>query len=101
MTLVADDLARLSAEAVSRVGAAASLAELEALETEYLGRSHGKIATLMRGIGTLPAAERPAFGQRVNAAKAELTGHIERKRGELSSQELDRRLRAEAIDITL
>ena len=101
MTLVADNLTRLSAEAVSRVGGAASLDELEALETEYLGRSHGKIAALMRGIGTLPAAERPAFGQRVNAAKAELTEQIERKRGELSAGDLERRLRAEAIDITL
>ena len=101
MTPVAGDLARLSAEAVSRVGAAASLAELEAVETEYLGRGHGKIAGLMRGIGSLPVAERPSFGQRVNVAKAELTERIDHRRAELSAIELDRRLQEEVIDITL
>jgi phenylalanyl-tRNA synthetase alpha chain len=101
VTLVADELAGLTAEAVSRVAAAASLADLEAVETEYLGRSHGRISGLMRGIGSLPAAERPLFGQRVNAAKAELTECIDRRRAELSARELDRRLHEEAIDITL
>src|SRR6476469_8826111 len=101
MTLVADDLVRLSAEAVTRVGAAASLDELEALETEYLGRSHGKISGLMRGIGALPAAERPTFGQRMNAAKSEISAQLDRRRAELSAVELDRRLHEEAIDVTL
>jgi phenylalanyl-tRNA synthetase alpha chain len=97
---VADELARLHAEAGARIDAAGALGELEALETEYLGR-RGSITMLMRSIGSLPAEERPDFGQRVNAVKAELTERIERRRGALSAGEMERRLRAEAIDVTL
>ena len=97
---MADELACLHAEADTRIGAAATLGELEALETEYLGRK-GSITTLMRSIGSLPAEERPGFGQRLNAVKAELIERIERRRGELAAREMERRLRAEAIDITL
>jgi phenylalanyl-tRNA synthetase alpha chain len=98
---VSDELARLTGEAASRLAGAASLEELEALDTEYLGRSRGRITALMRGVGSLPAEERPQFGQRLNAAKAELTTLLERRRAELSAGELERRLQAEAIDITL
>jgi phenylalanyl-tRNA synthetase alpha chain len=97
---VADELARLQVEASARIDAAVSLGDLEALEIEYLGRK-GSITTLMRSIGSLPAEERPGFGQRLNAAKAELNERIERRRGELAAREMARRLRAEAIDITL
>jgi phenylalanyl-tRNA synthetase alpha chain len=97
---VADELARLHVEASTRIGAAATMGDLEALETEYLGRK-GSITTLMRSIGSLPTEDRPRFGQRVNTAKAELNERIERRRGELAAAEMEQRLRAEAIDITL
>jgi phenylalanyl-tRNA synthetase alpha chain len=97
---VADELARLHVEASTRIGAAATMGDLEALETEYLGRK-GSITTLMRSIGSLPTDDRPRFGQRVNTAKAELNERIERRRGELAAAEMEQRLRAEAIDITL
>ena len=97
---MADELARLQVEAGARIDAAASLGDLEALEIEYLG-SKGRVTTLLRSIGSLPAEERPRFGQRVNAAKAELNERIERRRGELAAQEMERRLRAETVDITL
>jgi phenylalanyl-tRNA synthetase alpha chain len=101
MTLVADELSGLTAEATSRLNAAASVQELEELETEYLGRQRGRLSGLLRGIGSLPPEERAGFGQRVNAAKDELTELIQRRRAELAASETDRRLQAEAIDVTL
>lgn len=101
MTLVADELSGLTAEAAARLSAATSVAELEALETEYLGRQRGRLSGLMRGIGSLPPEERKGFGQRLNAAKDELTRLLERRRAELTAGETDRRLQAEAIDVTL
>jgi phenylalanyl-tRNA synthetase alpha chain len=101
VTLVADELSGLTAEGASRLNAAASVQELEELETEYLGRQRGRLSGLMRGIGALPSEERASFGQRVNAAKDELTQLIERRRADLAAGETDRRLRAEAIDVTL
>lgn len=84
---------------MDRISAAASLAELEAVEVEFLGRK-GSVAGLMRLIPTLSAEEKPAFGQKVNALKTVLTQAAEARRSELQSGELDRRLRAESIDIT-
>src|SRR5687767_767466 len=55
----------------------------------------------LRSIGTLPPDQRPGFGARVNAAKQNLTERIEARRLELSSVEIDARLQAESIDITL
>jgi phenylalanyl-tRNA synthetase alpha chain len=101
MTAVGDELSGLIAEATARLKSAGSLPELEELETEYLGRQRGRVTALMQGLRTLPPEERPAFGQRLNAAKNELTGLIEHRRAELAASETEQRLRAEAIDITL
>lgn len=95
-----DDLSTLQAEAASRILAAESLADLEALDVEYLGRKGGKVSNLMRQLGSLPADERPAFGQRVNAVKNELTTALEARRAELQSRETDRKLQLEAVDVT-
>lgn len=95
-----DELSQLQQEAVARAQAAAGLPELEALDVEYLGRKGGKITGLMRRLGTLPAEERPAFGQRINAVKNELTALLEARRAELQARETDRKLREEAVDVT-
>jgi phenylalanyl-tRNA synthetase alpha chain len=94
------DLEHIQTAAEARIRQAASLPELEALDTEYLGRK-GELTTLMRSIGTLPAEERPAFGQRINALKAALTGTIAERRVSLTEGEAARRLQAESIDVTL
>jgi phenylalanyl-tRNA synthetase alpha chain len=54
----------------------------------------------MRRLGSLPAEERPAFGQRVNAIKNELTAVLEARRAELLAQETGRKLLLEAVDVT-
>ncbi|HEU4753787.1 MAG TPA: phenylalanine--tRNA ligase subunit alpha [Armatimonadota bacterium] len=95
-----DPLATIQDEAAARVRAAGSLPELEALDIEYLGRKGGKISELMRLIPTLPAEERPGFGQRVNQAKNELTGLLEARRAELRAGETERKLLEEAVDVT-
>ena len=41
------------------------LSRLEELKAQYLGKK-GEIYGLMRGMGALPADQRPAFGQKVN-----------------------------------
>jgi phenylalanyl-tRNA synthetase alpha chain len=96
-----DELAGLNEEAASRLGGAASLHELEELETEYLGRSRGRLSLLMQGLRTLPPEQKPVVGQRLNAIKREIEALIVRRRAELAAEETERRLRAEAIDITL
>ena len=42
--------------------------QLEQAKARYLGKA-GTLTQLLKGLSKLPAAERPAFGGRVNAAK--------------------------------
>jgi phenylalanyl-tRNA synthetase alpha chain len=95
-----DPLEILQQEASARIESARALAELEAIDTEYLGRKEGKISNLMRIIPTLPPEERPPFGQRVNSAKNELTTRLNARREQLQAEDTGRRLLEEAVDVT-
>lgn len=94
-----DQLSTLREEAATRISAAESLPELEAVDVEYLGRK-GSISSLMRVIPTLAPEERPAFGQRVNAVKNELSALLTERRAVLYARETERKLLAEAVDVT-
>jgi phenylalanyl-tRNA synthetase alpha chain len=58
---------------------AGSLAALESLRVDYLGRK-GRLAALMSRLPDLAAAERPAFGQAANKAKRDLTELLEKSK---------------------
>jgi phenylalanyl-tRNA synthetase alpha chain len=95
-----DELGTLQAQAEERIRSAATLADLEAVDVEYLGRKSGSISGLMRTVGKLPPEERPAFGQRVNEVKDRLTALVEARRAELQRGDIERKLREEAVDVT-
>jgi phenylalanyl-tRNA synthetase alpha chain len=65
-----------------------------------LGKKGG-ISLLMRQLGGLSAEERPAFGQAVNAARAEAEAALEARRALLKSAEDAQKFEAERIDVTL
>lgn len=60
---------------------------LRSAESQFLGKK-GELTALMRGLGALPKEARPAFGQLVNKAKAELTGILEARKAELEAASL-------------
>ncbi len=62
-------LATLETEALAAVNAAHDAEALEAVRVTYLGRSDGRISAILRGLGQLPAEDRPAVGQRANLVK--------------------------------
>lgn len=95
-----DELAQLIQQAEAELDAAGSTRHLTEIETKYLG-SKGSVQAQLRAIGNLPKEERPAFGARINAAKQELTERLEARQRALAEAELDVRLRAETLDITL
>jgi phenylalanyl-tRNA synthetase alpha chain len=78
-----------------------SRAEFERWKGRYLGREKGLVAQLFALLKTLPAAERGPFGQRANAAKAEIEEEIRRLGTELEGHESASRDRAAAVDVTL
>ena len=84
-------LAALCERALSLIASAGSEPELDAIETGVLGRK-GELATLMRGIGGLPAPERAPFGVRVNEAKERLEQALAARRKALEAIRLEAEL---------
>ncbi len=74
--------------------------QLERAKARYLGKS-GALTRLLQGLSKLPAAERPAFGSRVNAAKEKLEASLAEQRSRIDSLKLEASLRQEALDVTL
>jgi phenylalanyl-tRNA synthetase alpha chain len=94
------DLKMLIQAAVTRVAASTSLAALDEARVHYLGKK-GLLTEQLQALGKLPAAERPAAGQLINEAKQTVNAAIEARRRELELADLDARLNAEAVDVTL
>ena len=95
----ADDLERIGAEAAEALASASDAEAVNRLQRDLLGRS-GRLTVLLRQLGSVPAEERPAIGQRANELRRELEGAIEARLAELESGDLDERLASEAIDMS-
>ena len=93
-------LESIRARALERLASAPDTGVLEQLRVEVLGKK-GELTAILRGMGALPAAERPAMGQVVNEVRAAIESAIEARKRRLESAEQQTRLAAEAIDVTL
>ena len=87
-------------QARQALAAASSLTELEAVRVSYLGRK-GEFTLQLRELGKLPAEERPAAGQQINAAKQTFTELLEQRRSILEDAALSAELTEGSIDVTL
>ena len=94
-----EELDEIGAEASLALAAAADVAGVEALRRELLGRS-GRLTALLRQLGSVPADERPAIGQRANEVRAEVQSAIEARLATLQHGDLEERLASEAIDMS-
>jgi phenylalanyl-tRNA synthetase alpha chain len=90
----------LRGEAESAIATAESTAALEDLRVKYLGRK-AELPNLLRGVAQLPAQERGTVGRAANQARQALEELIEQRAGALEAGELDARLAADRIDVTL
>jgi phenylalanyl-tRNA synthetase alpha chain len=97
---VDDDLNTLHAAALEHLEAAESLAALEDWYREVLGRK-GTVQLETRKVGQLATADRPAFGRRVNEIKQALTAAYEERQAALKARELQAKMAADAVDVTL
>jgi len=94
------ELEAIVEEARSAVEDANTPAELDAVRVAYMGKK-GKITDLMKGLGKLSNEERPAAGQKINQAKQEVQGLINAKLKAQQEAELNEKLVAESVDVTL
>ena len=94
------DLAKVVEQATSAVEAAEDAASLDAVRVRYLGKK-GELTDLLKGLGKLPAEERPAAGAEINKAKAAVQDAINARKALLDASAIDARLKSEAVDVTL
>lgn len=87
-------------EALAAVAAADDEASLDAVRVRYLGKK-GQLTGQLKSLGRLPAGERPAAGERINAAKQQLQQAIEQRKQLLGRAALEARLAEETLDVTL
>jgi phenylalanyl-tRNA synthetase alpha chain len=92
-------LEQLRADVPVRLAAARDGAAVEALRHDLLGRS-GALTSLMRELGSVPAAERPELGRLANEVRTEIEAAIASRLAEASAGDLDARLAAERLDMS-
>ncbi len=100
---MADLLAELGALADGArraIGAAADDRALEDLRVRYLGKK-GDLSRVLRGMGQLPAEERPRVGEVANRVRDELESLLAARREALEAAGLEAELQGLPADVTL
>jgi phenylalanyl-tRNA synthetase alpha chain len=87
-------------EAEAAIGAALTSDALEQARVRYLGRK-AELPQTLRGVAQLPPEQRGAVGKAANVARVALETLIEQRGAALAGAELDARLAADRIDVTL
>ncbi len=94
------DLTALTQEARADIAACSDLAGLDDVRVRWLGKK-GRITELLKSAGKLVASEGPEAVARVQKARGELEVEILARRTELARADIERRLAAGRIDVTL
>lgn len=92
-----DQLVQIANQAVAT---ATTIAELDQVRVDYLGKK-GQITALLKSLGQLDASERPAAGAKINEAKEAVLENLNAKKAALENSALEAQLMSEAIDVTL
>jgi phenylalanyl-tRNA synthetase alpha chain len=94
------DLSQLESEINGRIAAANDLAELDAVRVAALGKS-GSISELLKTLGAMSPDERRERGPLFNSLRDRMGQAIAQRKAELEAAELDTRLAAERVDLSL
>ena len=95
-----DRLEALRQKAKADLAAVKDLKQLEELRVRLLGKK-SELTEILRGMGALPAEERPQMGQLVNEVRKELEESLEAAVNNLQSKAKEARLAAETVDVTM
>lgn len=93
-------LQQIIANATAAIDAAESLVALDEVRVHYLGKK-GELTAQLQSLGKLPPEERRTAGQEINVAKETVQKAISLRKDALQRAELEAKLAAETIDVTL
>lgn len=94
------DMEAIQAQLVSEIEAAADAGAVEALRVAALGKA-GSITALLKTLGGMTPEERQAQGPRIHALRETVTAALGARKAALDAAELDVKLAAETIDMSL
>ncbi|HFE36896.1 MAG TPA: phenylalanine--tRNA ligase subunit alpha [Gammaproteobacteria bacterium] len=94
------DIDRLLKEAQVAIDAAGDAAALDQVRVAYLGKK-GSLTEQLKALKNVPAEQRKAVGQSINAAKQALQKSLEARKHYLQDEALQRKLVSESIDVSL
>jgi phenylalanyl-tRNA synthetase alpha chain len=97
---LSQDIERIRMEALGQLPDLATLDAATAWEATFLGPK-GAVTLLLRGLGKLPAEERPHAGRAAQQLRTELTEAFTPVRERLAEQALAAQLAVDAVDVTL
>ena len=95
-----DRIQQLREQAQGEIEAASSSEAVEELRVRYLGRK-AELPQMLRSVAALAPEERGAVGKAANEARRALEQAIEARAQLLDSSELEERLKADTVDVTL
>ena len=95
-----EQLEKIKNEAVEEIKKAADSMKIDEIRVKYLGKK-GSLTTILRGMGSLSAQERPVIGKVANEVREEIENAIEGTLNHIKSHERQERLLRETIDITM
>ena len=95
-----EQIEQIKNSAKDEISKVEDLKTLVDLKVKYLGKK-GELTSVLRGMGTLSAEERPVIGSLVNEVRDELEALIGEKEDNFKQAELNKKLEKETIDITL
>ncbi|HWL28292.1 MAG TPA: phenylalanine--tRNA ligase subunit alpha, partial [Burkholderiaceae bacterium] len=87
-------------QAQEQFAQAADAAALENAKARFLGKQ-GALTAMLKGLAQLAPDQKKTEGARINQAKQQIEGLLNERRAQLAQAELDKRLAAETIDVTL
>jgi phenylalanyl-tRNA synthetase alpha chain len=93
------ELHDLRDDAIAAARAAGSSEELERHELDVLGKK-GRLTIVLRGIGALPAEDRPKVGAIANEVQLAIRAALGEAAATLRARELDERIARESVDVT-
>lgn len=95
-----DRLEQIKISAAEELNVAETKEQLEDIRLKYLGKK-GELTQVLRMMGSLSAEERPVMGQLANVVRNEIEGLLEEKNKKVAAAELEKQLKAEALDVTV
>lgn len=94
------NLQDLKNSAENEIQSASTTEALQQVKVKYFGKQ-GQLTLIMKEMGRLPPEERASFGKHVNQVRDQLTLSLDQKIDHLQTQELNKKLASEEIDLTL